>query len=91
MAALTRQIRRWIAVFAALACMALTGFFMFAFYVRYWIWRDCFNSEGHCYDPVDGVMLEQSGLVWGGLAVIFLGLSLLFVVRAGGDSRGQGR
>ena len=44
-----------------------------AFYDRYWRWRDCFNDLGRCYDPVSqNVYLEQAGLVWGGLAVIFL-------------------
>ena len=46
------------------------------FYERYWRWRDCFNELGRCYDPEEGVMLEQAGLVWGGLAAIF---GLLFL------------
>jgi hypothetical protein len=52
-----------------------------AFYDRYWRWRDCFNDLGRCYDPVSqNVYLEQAGIVWGGLAVIFLlaGLALLW-------------
>jgi hypothetical protein len=66
-----------------LGCM-LTGFgvlFAAAFYDRYWRWRDCFNELGRCFDPVaQDVYLEQSGLVWGTLAVIFLlaGLALTF-------------
>ncbi len=47
------------------------------FYVRYWIWRDCFNELGRCFDEDEGVLLEQVGVVWGGLLLIF---GLCFVV-----------
>jgi hypothetical protein len=66
-----------------LGCM-LIGFsalFAAAFYDRYWRWRDCFKDLGRCYDPVSqDVYLEQAGMVWGSLAVIFLatGLALVF-------------
>ncbi len=43
----------------------------FAFYERYWRWRDCFNELGRCYDSEAGVMVEQAGLIWGTLVVIF--------------------
>ena len=60
--------------------------FAAAFYERYWRWRDCFNELGRCYDPVSqDVYLEQAGIIWGGLTIIFLlaGLGLLL--------RGRGR
>ena len=68
-----------------LISLAATAFFTFAYYDRYWQWRDCFNEEGRCYDSVSGqVLLQQSGIVWGGftiLSAIFLLLSLRSVLR----------
>lgn len=44
-----------------------------AFYYRYWLWRDCFNDLGRCYDPgTEEVYVEQAGVIWGGLAALFL-------------------
>ncbi len=64
----------------ALTSLAL-AVFLFAWYERYWKWRECFNSEGRCYDPVDGIMVEQAGPVWASLALGFLVLAVVFVVR----------
>jgi hypothetical protein len=67
----------------ALLGLGLTGLgalLALAFYERYWLWRDCFNELGRCYDPVSqDVYLEQAGIVWGSLAAICLlgGLALL--------------
>jgi hypothetical protein len=48
--------------------------FAYAWYDRYWLWRDCFNELGRCYDPESQqVYLEQAGLVW----VMLTGISLL--------------
>jgi hypothetical protein len=73
-----------------LGCM-LTGFaalFAAAFYDRYWRWRDCFNDLGRCYDPVSqDVYLEQAGIVWGGLAAIFLLGGVALVLGGGRRSR----
>ncbi|MEO8420769.1 MAG: hypothetical protein ABI457_06210 [Hyphomicrobium sp.] len=56
--------------------------FSAAFYDRYWRWRDCFNELGRCFDPVSqDVYLEQSGLVWGGLAALFLGIGIVLILR----------
>jgi hypothetical protein len=52
----------------AAAVVFLTGaaLFAYAWYDRYWRWRDCFNELGRCYDPESQqVFLEQAGLVWG--------------------------
>ena len=64
----------------ALTSLALAVFFSFAWYERYWKWRECFNSEGRCYDPVDGIMVAQAGPVWGSLALGFV-LAVVFVAR----------
>ena len=46
-------------------------FFAWAWYDRYWRWRDCFNELGRCFDPTEGVVyLEQSGVIWGGTAAL---------------------
>jgi hypothetical protein len=56
----------------------LAALFGWAFYARYWIWRDCFNELGRCYDPGDdAVLLEQSGIIWGSLTVIALGVAAI--------------
>lgn len=63
--------------FAALFWFGWAALFGYAFLDRYWRRRDCFNDLGRCYDPVDSVVyLEQSGMIWGGLAAICLGLGL---------------
>jgi hypothetical protein len=41
--------------------------FAFAYYDRYWRWRDCFNELGRCYDPASQDVIsnrqESSGAV----------------------------
>jgi hypothetical protein len=66
-------------LFGVLLAVA-AGLCAFAFWDRYWRWRDCFNELGRCYagDPPE-VFLEQAGLVWGGFTVILLGLALLLL------------
>lgn len=52
------------------------------FYDRYWLWRDCFNELGRWFDPISqDVYLEQTGLVWGTFATLFLGTSLVLLIR----------
>jgi hypothetical protein len=65
---------------------ALAIFFGFLFYERYWRWRDCFNELGRCFDPESqDVMLEQAGMVYGGIALVCLAAAItLFVRRRGG-------
>jgi hypothetical protein len=61
----------------------LAGVCAFAFYDRYWLWRDCFNELGRCYDPArQQVLLANAGYIWGGLAVLCLVLALLNIWRA---------
>jgi hypothetical protein len=70
-----RAALRWALIAAALVMAIL---FAFAFHLRYWQWRDCFNELGRCYDPVEGVVyVEQSGAIWGGLAFISAAIALV--------------
>ena len=63
---------------APIVSLALAALFGWGFYTRYWIWRGCFNELGRCYDPVSQtVWLEQSGIIWGGLAVIALSAAVI--------------
>lgn len=65
------------------AMLALGGLLAFAFYDRYWRWRDCFNELGRCFDAeTQDVYLQQSGSVYGGLAALFLVLGLGLMLRA---------
>jgi hypothetical protein len=73
------------AAFAISSILLAAGavLFAFAWYDRYWLWRDCFNELGRCYDPVsEQVYLEQAGLVWGMFTAICLSLSGWFACRA---------
>ena len=55
----------------------MAALFGLAFHLQYWRWRDCFNELGRCYDPVDSVVyLEQSGMIWGGLAFMSASFAL---------------
>jgi hypothetical protein len=57
--------------------------FGYAWYDRYWLWRDCFNELGRCYDPESQqVFLEQAGPVWGMFAGACLLAALFFARRA---------
>jgi hypothetical protein len=61
-------------IFALICLGALTAF---AYYAQYYVWRDCFNDLGRCYDPEFGmVYLEQAGMVWGFMTVLFFGIAL---------------
>lgn len=65
------------------AMLGLGGLLAFAFYDRYWRWRDCFNELGRCFDAeTQDVYLQQSGSVYGGLAALFLVLGLGLMLRA---------
>lgn len=50
------------------------------FHQNYWSKRGCFNEAGRCWDTASQTLyLEQSGVVWGGMASVFLvaGIALL--------------
>jgi hypothetical protein len=63
-------------VAVSLLWLSFTALFAFAFYERFWIWRNCFNELGRCYDSEAGVMVEQAGAIWGIPTLIF---ALLFL------------
>lgn len=66
----------------ALITAALAALSALAFYDRYWLWRDCFNELGRCWDSAtEQVYLEQAGLVWGGLSGLFLLLTIALIWR----------
>ena len=55
--------------------LALAGFFAWAFYVRYWRWRECIDeASSSCVTP-DGDNLTAGGAFWLLPACIFLILS----------------
>lgn len=61
--------------------LAFASIFAFAWVVRYWIWRDCFNELGRCWDHVgEQVLVEQAGLIWGGLTIICLVPALMLLL-----------
>ena len=50
----------------SLVFFAAAVFFGFAYYDRYFKWRDCFNELGRCFDSeTASVYVEQAGMVWG--------------------------
>lgn len=56
----------------------MAALFGFAYFDRYYRWRDCFNDLGRCYDPQTGmVYVEQAGLVWLTLLLVCLGLVVM--------------
>lgn len=74
--------RRWLRGAMAVFCLALAALFAFAFYDRYWRWRDCFNELGRCTDPESQeVYLEQAGIVWGSFTILSLAGVLLLILR----------
>ena len=56
---------------ASLIFFALAVLFAFAYYDRYFKWRNCFNELGRCFDPeTSSVYVEQAGMVWGLMFVL---------------------
>ena len=65
-----------------IVCLSFSALFAWAVYDRYWLWRDCFNELGRCYDPASQeVYLEQAGIVWGTLAALAFGLAIVLLMR----------
>lgn len=55
-----------------------TGFFAAMFYSQYWQYRDRFDAEGRFFDESQGVVFHgQSGIAWGVLTLLCLGISLV--------------
>lgn len=53
---------RGLARVAAVASLALSAFFFYAWHAQYLKWD--FNELGRYYDPVDQVVYTDSGFVW---------------------------
>ncbi|MCB1527126.1 MAG: hypothetical protein KDJ45_05405 [Hyphomicrobiaceae bacterium] len=65
----------------AIATAAAASASTYLFWSQYWRWRDCFSDQGRCFDPnTQVVYFEQSGIAWGGLALLFLVLTLVLLV-----------
>ncbi len=89
---------RALAILAGMALLPLVSLSGHAFHERYWRWRDCFaeNGQGRCFG-CDGpgpeschVYLEQAGLVWGGLTLLFgAGFAAAIAIAARGRSGAQ--
>lgn len=66
----------WIGFWLLVAVLCLAGWTE-----GYWMYRDCFDAEGRCFDPVSGVVRHsQSGLGWGVAAMGALAMALLGVL-----------
>ncbi len=51
---------------------ALSIFFSYAFYIRFWKWRDCIEqAKSSCITP-DGDNVTSGGMFWAVFAVLFL-------------------
>lgn len=61
--------------------LGLTGFFLLAFYDRYYRHLDCFNDLGRCFEPETAIVYTDGGMAWGLFAATFAALSLLSLFR----------
>ena len=62
---------------SSLVFLGLSCTFGYFYYAQYFMWRDCFNALGRCFDAETGVVyLEQSGAIWLSLTVLAFGLFL---------------
>ncbi len=70
---------RYMGIVAFTLLTTLSGWF---WYTRYYIWKECFNEKGRCYDPDSRtVYLEQAGEIWGGATGLFLCVTLFLLYR----------
>jgi hypothetical protein len=55
------------------------AFCVLMFFGFYWSHRDCFNSEGRCYVPEDGVVYHDTSMFWAlpASVLLLIGLALL--------------
>jgi hypothetical protein len=65
---------------SSLLSFLLGGFFAYAFYVRYWQWRDCIAAaESSCAEP-GAANATQAGCFWALPALFFLATGLVLAV-----------
>lgn len=71
-------------VMTALKCVAafcLAVFFAYAFYVRYWKWRECIAVvESSCTEPGAGNATD-GGRIWAVVSVAFLAWGISLAIR----------
>jgi hypothetical protein len=66
---------------AVAVCLALSDFFSWFCYIRYWKWRDCINAVlSSCITP-EGDNLTSGGMIWGLFALAFLAAALCLALR----------
>jgi hypothetical protein len=58
-----------IGTLVAVACFALAGLFAWAFYVRYWMWRDCIAQALSSCAAEGAGNATDGGRIWGVFAV----------------------
>jgi hypothetical protein len=74
-------------VFAAVVSALLGLAFWYAFYVRYWAWRDCIEqAESGCITP-DGDVLIEGGAFWSVPAMFFTLSAVWRLARARREAR----
>jgi|GEM_PF-2146475 len=68
----------WTAIWLVVAAFCLAGWTE-----SYWMYRDCFDAEGRCFDAANGVVRHsQSGLGWGAAILGALAMALIGVFGA---------
>ena len=66
-------------LFGAVVSLSLAAFFAWAFYIRYWEWRDCIaQALSSCAEPEAGNP-TTAGVFWAVPAVLFALLGVRFV------------
>jgi hypothetical protein len=63
-------------VAGALILFAIAAFFAWAFYIRYWKWRDCIAQALSSCAVEEAANATDGGRIWGVFAVVFLALGL---------------
>ncbi len=67
----------------ALIYGALSAFFAYAYYTRYWAYEDCIKAAKSSCITEDGANLTSGGMVWFFPSVFFAGLALWVLLRLG--------
>jgi hypothetical protein len=65
----------------------LFGFFINAFFNRFYKWSDCYNESGRCYDPISQQVYTEAGMFWIVPAFIFFFLGIKRFSNAGSTDK----
>lgn len=60
----------------------LTAFNAWMYYTSYWVYKDCFGSQGSCFDSALDITVTDTTFVYGFIAVFFGVLSVATFVIA---------